>query len=75
MLDPKQLKAIKKSAQREQWSAVDDAVVALSAQASGKPVDIVRIKSLVPVIQGRNREDLCWAVDELLRIQNRLESP
>ena len=74
MLDPQQLKAIKMSAQREQWSAVGDALLVLSAQAAGNPVDVLRVKSLVPVIQARNREDLCWVVDEMLRIQNRLDS-
>ena len=71
MLDPKQLKAIRKSAQREEWSSIGDAVGALSAQASGNPIDIIRIKSLIPVIQQKNREDLLWAIDELLRIQKR----
>jgi hypothetical protein len=74
MLDPQQLTAIKISAQREEWSAVGDALRVLSAQAAGNPVDVLRVKSLVRVIQERNREDLCGAVDELLRIQNRLDS-
>ena len=74
MLDPKQLKALKKSAQREEWSAVGDTLRALSAQAVGSSVDRIRLQGLVPVIKQRNLEDLSWAVDELLRIQNRRDS-
>ena len=69
MLDPKRLKAIKMSARREEWSAVGDTMVALSAQAAGNRVDVLRIKQLVTVIRRRNQEDLSWAVDELLRLQ------
>ena len=69
MLDPKFLTAIKMSAQREEWSAVGDTMVALSAQAAGNRVDVLRIKQLVTVIRRRNQEDLSWAVDELLRLQ------
>ena len=69
MLDPKYLTAIKMSAQREEWSAVGDTMVALCAQAAGNRVDVLRIKQLLTVIRRRNQEDLSWAVDELLRLQ------
>ena len=74
MLSPEHLKALKMSAQREEWSAVGSTLVTLYAQAVGSSVDIVRLNSLVPVIRERNREDLSWAVDELLRIQDRSDS-
>ena len=74
MLDPKFLTAIKISAQREEWSAVGDTMVALSAQAAGNRVDVLRIKQLVTVIRRRNQEDLSWAVDELLRLQKQPRS-
>ena len=74
MLDPKFLTAIKISAQREEWSAVGDTMVALSAQAAGNRVDVLRIKQLLTVIRRRNQEDLSWAVDELLRLQKQPRS-
>ena len=74
MLDPAHLKAIKISAQSEQWSAVGDSLVVLSAQAAGNPVDLLRIKNLVTITRGRNQQDLYWAVDKLLRLQNQWES-
>lgn len=70
MLDPKHLKAIKKSAQREQWSAVGDTLRTLSAQAASNPMDAIRVKGLIPIIQERNVEDLAWAIDRLLAIKN-----
>jgi len=69
MLDPEHLKAIKKSAQREEWSAVGDSIRALSAQAVGDSMDILRVESLVPIVQERNLEQLSWTIDELLRIK------
>lgn len=70
MLDPRHLKTIKKSAQREQWSAVGDALRTLSAQAANDPMDTMRVKGLVPIVQSRNVDDLSWAIDKLLGIKN-----
>ena len=69
MLDPKRLKAIKMSARREEWSAVGDSLVALSAQAAGNSLELFRIKNLVTIIRGRNQQDVSGAVDQLLRLQ------
>ena len=74
MLSPEHLKALKKSAQREEWSSVGDTLITLYAEAVGDHVDVVRVKRLVPLVQEQNREDLCWAVDQLLRSQNRPDS-